>query len=142
MKKYIKNKNFVPIEFYNLKVKKELESINKMKFLFIILNFILLPVTVKNLYLYRENKANCIDNLVNYEYKVQEKDIAYDNIVNWFDNIFLDQVEGAMIDKNSGEITISNMNVLKKLSDKINIKNINNDNTNYILGVELENEEK
>ncbi|AOR23921.1 hypothetical protein [Clostridium taeniosporum] len=141
MKKYIKNKNFIPKKFYNIQFKKEINNIKRIEFLFLILNLILLPITLKNIYDYRENKYRSI-NYINNEYKVEEMGINFNDIVCWINNIFLDEVENASIDKNGGEIKINNINALKKINDSINIKNINNDNVNYILGVELNNEKR
>ncbi len=142
MKKYIRNENFIPKKFYDLKIQKEEEHINKIKFLFIILNLALLPMTLKNIYVYKENKLNLASNSEISEIEVEENKIDGDDIVTWINNIFLEEVESACIDKYGGEIKINKIDTIEKISNDINIKNINNDNTNYILGVELNNEKK
>ncbi|WP_315080432.1 hypothetical protein [uncultured Clostridium sp.] len=142
MKKYIRNENFIPKKFYDLKIQKEEEYINKIKFLFIILNLILLPMTLKNIYVCKENKSNLASNAEISEIKVEESNINVDDIVTWINNIFLEEVESACVDKYGGEFKINKIESLQKISNDINIKNINNDNTNYILGVELNNERK
>ncbi|NFJ39809.1 hypothetical protein FC887_05295, partial [Clostridium botulinum B str. Eklund 17B (NRP)] len=76
------------------------------------------------------------------EIEVEESKIDGDDIVTWINNIFLEEVESACIDKYGGEIKINKIDTIEKISNDINIKNINNDNTNYILGVELNNERK
>ncbi|OSA90522.1 UNVERIFIED_ORG: hypothetical protein B2H95_12280 [Clostridium botulinum] len=142
MKKYIRNQNFIPKKFYDLKIQKEEEYINKIKFLFIILNLILLPMTLKNISIFKENKSNLEINTQFSGIKVEESNISGDDIITWINNIFVEHVESAYVDKYGGEFKINKMESLQKISDDINIKNINNDNTNYILGVELNNERK
>ncbi|OSA97970.1 UNVERIFIED_ORG: hypothetical protein B2H98_06190 [Clostridium botulinum] len=142
MKKYIRNQNFIPKKFYDLKIQKEEEYINKIKFLFIILNLILLPMTLKNISIFKDNKSNLEINTQFSGIKVEESNISGDEIITWINNIFVEHVESACVDKYGGEFKINKMESLQKISDDINIKNINNDNTNYILGVELNNERK
>ncbi|WP_252229159.1 hypothetical protein [Clostridium sp. ZBS15] len=142
MKKYIRNENFIPRKFYDLKIQKEVESIKRIKFLFIIVNLILLPMTFKNIYIFRENKSNLINNADNNKIEVEESSVDCDDIVSWINNIFLDEIESACVDKDGGQFKINEMDAIEKIDSDINIKNINNDNTNYILGVELNNERK
>ncbi|NFS00165.1 hypothetical protein FDE87_06605, partial [Clostridium botulinum] len=102
MKKYIRNENFIPKKFYDLKIQKEEEHINKIKFLFIILNLALLPMTLKNIYVYKENKLNLASNSEISEIEVEESNIDGDDIVTWINNIFLEEIESACIDKYGG----------------------------------------
>ncbi|CDH91326.1 hypothetical protein CB17B2337 [Clostridium botulinum B str. Eklund 17B (NRP)] len=99
-------------------------------------------MTLKNIYVYKENKLNLASNSEISEIEVEESKIDGDDIVTWINNIFLEEVESACIDKYGGEIKINKIDTIEKISNDINIKNINNDNTNYILGVELNNERK
>lgn len=99
-------------------------------------------MTLKNIYVYKENKLNLASNSEISEIEVEESNIDGDDIVTWINNIFLEEIESACIDKYGGEIKINKMDTIEKISNDINIKNINNDNTNYILGVELNNERK
>ncbi|NFG57833.1 hypothetical protein FC778_03540, partial [Clostridium botulinum] len=107
-----------------------------------ILNLILLPMTLKNISIFKENKSNLEINTQFSGIKVEESNISGDDIITWINNIFVEHVESASVDKYGGEFKINKMESLQKISDDINIKNINNDNTNYILGVELNNERK
>ncbi|NFL46313.1 hypothetical protein FDB70_13845, partial [Clostridium botulinum] len=81
MKKYIRNQNFIPKKFYDLKIQKEEEYINKIKFLFIILNLILLPMTLKNISIFKENKSNLEINTQFSAIKVEESNISGDDII-------------------------------------------------------------
>ena len=49
MKKYMKNKDFIPEKFYNKKELNKNKTENRVFILFLILNLILIPITTKSI---------------------------------------------------------------------------------------------
>lgn len=136
MKKYMKNKDFIPEKFYN---KKQISKNKKEKgilLLFLILNLFLLPTTIKSI---EKTKKDAVINKTNIEEK-SLSDGEFDNIKIWIDNVISDNVEEAYINKNKGEIIISSLENIDKLSGNKSIiisdVNLNNDGK-YKLGVSL-----
>lgn len=136
MKKYMKNKGFIPEKFYD---KKQISENNKEKgmlLLFLVLNLFLLPTSIKNI---EQTKKDAVINKTNIEEK-SLSNVELDNIKIWIENIMNDNVEEAYIDKNKGEIIISNLENLDKLSGNkiITISDVNLKNDGkYKLGVSL-----
>jgi hypothetical protein len=136
MKKYMKNKDFIPEKFYD---KKQISKNKKEKvilLMLLILNLILLPTTTKNI---EQTKKNHVINKSNIEEKRLNND-EFDNINIWIENIINEDVEEASIDKNKGEIIIGSLENIDRLSGNkyitISDMNLKNDGK-YKLGVSL-----
>lgn len=136
MKKYMKNKDFIPEKFYD---KKQIYKNKKEKgiiLLLLVLNLTLLPITTKNI---DQTKKAAVMNKINIENKRLNYD-EFDNINIWVENIISDDIEEACINKNKGEIIISNLESIDKLSCNkaitISDMNLKNDGK-YKLGVSL-----
>lgn len=136
MKKYMKNKDFIPEKFYD---KKQIGKDKKEKgilLLLLILNLILLPTTTKNI---EQTKKNSVINKPNIEEKRLNND-EFDNINIWIENIISEDVDEACINKNKGEIIISSLENIDRLSGNkyITISDMNlKDDRKYKLGVSL-----
>ncbi|WP_460277397.1 hypothetical protein [Clostridium sp. CTA-5] len=134
----MKNKDFIPRKFYGEKSKQEQNDKRRIKTLFIILNILILPITLKNL---QEFKNASVDNIeIIEETNVLEEELDIKTIECWVENTLIDEVEWARITKDGGEIEVNNLELLnnEKLKENINIKCLNsNNNGNYILGVDL-----
>ena len=112
MKKYMKNKNFIPENFYN---RKELVKNKKEKgFLVIILifNLILVPITTKSI---GEIKKTTLVSKAGIN-NIKLNKIDRSNINIWIENILKDDIESAYITKNSGEVTVNNLERVDELS--------------------------
>ena len=136
MKKYIKNKNFIPEKFCDKKqvIKNKIEK--GVLMLLIGFNLFLLTITTKNIE--ETHKASAINN-VNIEDK-SSKNTEIKSINTWIENILNEDVEEAHIDKNKGEIITSNFESFDRLSCNkfliINDMSSKNDGK-YKLGVSL-----
>ncbi|WP_160688821.1 hypothetical protein [Clostridium sp. C2-6-12] len=136
MKKYMKNKNFIPEKFYEKKQVKKNRRETEILLVILIVNLFLLPITVKSNE--QAKKATSI-NKINVEEKQLGMD-EFENINIWIENIINDDVEEAYIDKNKGEIIINSIDNIDKLSSKksLTINDVNLiDDGQYKLGVSL-----
>ena len=136
MKKYMKNKDFIPEKFYDKKQIIENKKEKGILILFLILNLFLLPTTLKNI---EQTRRDAVINKTNIEEK-SLSDVEFDNIRIWIENILNDNVEEAYINKNKGEITISSLENIDVLSGNksITISDVNLENDGqYKLGVSL-----
>lgn len=136
MKRYMKNKGFIPEKFYD---KKQIRVNKKEKgvlLLLLILNLFLLPNTIKNI---EQIKKTTLGNKTNIEEKSLSS-VQFDNINIWIEDIINDDVEEAYINKNKGEIIISSLDNIDILSRNkyitISDLNLKNDGK-YKLGVSL-----
>jgi len=125
MKKYMKNKNFIPENFYN---RKELVENKKEKgfiVLILILNLILIPITTKGL---GEIKKTTLVNKDGINNIIPSK-IDKSTINRWIESILDDDIESVYITKSNGEITVNNLDKIEALSsnkfigiDEVNLK--------------------
>lgn len=133
MKAYIKNKNFIPEKIRcNMELNQNRKQ-NIIMVLFLILNLIMIPTTVKDILKVKEKplpKKSVIKQTPEYS----------ENVKMWIDNIFNNNIEEAHIVNNNGDIIINNFDGFDKLnlnpSIRINDINLNN-NEKYKLGVSL-----
>lgn len=136
MKKYIKNKDFIPEKFYDKKQSIKNKREKGILMLLIVLNLFLLPITTKNI---EQNKKTSVLNKANIEDKSLNND-EFKNVNIWIENILNNDVEEAHIDKSKGEIIISSLESIDKLSCNkfimISDMNLKNDGK-YKLGVSL-----
>jgi len=125
MKKYMKNKNFIPENFYN---RKELVKNKKEKgfiVLILILNLILIPITTRGL---GEIKKTTLVNKDGINNIIPSK-IDKSTINRWIESILDDDIESVYITKSNGEITVNNLDKIEALSsnkfigiDEVNLK--------------------
>jgi len=136
MKKYMKNKNFIPEKFYN---RKELNKNKKEKILlmlFVIVNLILVPITTKSI---REIKTTTMvsnDGINNSK----SRKIDANSINIWIESIIEDDIDEANINKSNGDVTVNNLAEIEELSSNkfINIREFNlKDDGKYNLIVDL-----
>jgi hypothetical protein len=136
MKKYMKNKNFIPEKFYKNKELNKNKRENGFIVLILILNLMLLPITTKGLGESKKITLASSEGINNI--KSDKIDISKINI--WIESILKDDIDSAYISKNSGEITVDNMDNIEKISsnkfieiDEISLK----ENGKYKLAVRL-----
>lgn len=133
MKKYMKNKNFIPEKFYYKNELNNSKMENRIMILFLLMNLLLLPTTYKEM-----NKANEKPHIINNN--IKQNQYYLENIIMWVDNIFNDNIERAYITNNDGEILVDNLDRIDKLnlSNSLKIKDISkNDDEKYKLGLSL-----
>lgn len=141
MKRYMKNKNFISESFYNKICESNSKKENKIISLFLILNLILLPISIKNSNaLFNKYKLNNND-LNNLECKESEnKEETHELIENielYLENIQNPDIINADINNGIGEISVANIEALNKinLDEKIKIKSIKADKDEYKIEV-------
>jgi hypothetical protein len=136
VKKYMKNKDFIPEKFYEKIESGKIKRENKILLFFLIIDLLLIPTTVKDIMGAKDKKVQ-----IEQENKVNKNEMILNNINVWIDNIINDDIQEAYITSNSGsEITINDLNIINELSENssIKIKNVNLKNENqYKLGVSL-----
>lgn len=136
MKRYLKNKDFIPEKFCNKVELSNNKKENKIIILFLIINLFLIPITAKNIYAVKEKTNSHTDSINN----IKQNSVQLDDINIWVENIVRDDIEEAYINNNNGEIVVSDLNKIDELSTntliEINDINLNNDNK-YKLGVSL-----
>ena len=136
MKKYMKNKDFIPEKFYDKIELNKNKTENRIFTLFLIINLLLIPFTTKSMSEIKEkpivNKSDMYDDKLN---KINSNDINM-----WIENIIRDEVEEAYIANNNGEVVVNDINKIDELSlnSLIEISDVNlNSNGKYKLGVSL-----
>lgn len=141
MKKYIKNKNFISESFYNKICENNFRKQNKIISLFLILNLILLPISIKNSnLLFNKNKVsdNNIDTLEYKELENKQKTAKFvENIKLYLESVQNPNIINAYINDGIGEISVANIEALNRinLDEKIKIKSIKADKNEYKLEV-------
>lgn len=136
MKKYMKNKNFIPEKFYN---RKELNKNKKEKILlmiFVIVNLILVPITTKSIGEIKTTTMVSNDGINNSK----SKKINANSINIWIESIIEDGIDEANITKSNGDVTVNNLAEIEELSSNkfINIREFNlKDDGKYNLIVDL-----
>jgi len=136
MKKYMKNKNFIPEKFYN---RKELNKNKKEKILlmiFVIVNLILVPITTKSIGEIKTTTIVSNDGINNSK----SRKIDANSINIWIESIIEDDIDEANITKSNGDVTVNNLTKIEELSLNkfINIREFNlKDDGKYNLIVDL-----
>jgi len=136
MKKYMKNKDFIPEEFY--KEKELITNRNEKNIIavFIIINLCFIPYTSKSIWNIEEKTR---ENIVDTE-NIKRGVVSMYDISTWVECVIKSEIEEAYITVNEGEILVDNFDEINKLSTnkqiKINDINLNSDNK-YKLGVSL-----
>jgi len=136
MKKYMKNKNFIPEKFYN---RKELNKNKKEKIvlmIFVIVNLILVPITTKSIGEIKTTTIVSNDGINNSK----SRKIDANSINIWIESIIEDDIDEANITKSNGDVTVNNLTKIEELSLNkfINIREFNlKDDGKYNLIVDL-----
>ena len=136
MKKYMKNKNFIPEKFYN---RKELNKNKKEKIvlmIFVIVNLILVPITTKSIGEIKTTTIVSNDGINNSK----SRKIDANSINIWIESIIEDDIDEANITKSNGDVTVNNLAEIDELSSNkfINIREFNlKDDGKYNLIVDL-----
>ncbi len=134
MKKYMKNKNFIPEKFYYRMELKERKNERRIIVLFLLINLSLFSTTFKDIKKVYE-KQQPITNT-----DIEQKNVNFNNVNTWIRNIFKDDIEEAYITNNNGEIVVESVNKINNLNleDSINITDVSlNNDKKYKLGVSL-----
>ena len=136
MKKYMKNKDFIPEKFYNKIELNKNKTENRVFTLFLVINLLIIPITTKSIGEVKEKPtANKSDIYDNKQIIINSKDI---NI--WIESIIKDEIEEAHITNNNGEVIVNDLVKIDELSSNssIKIRDVNmNSSGKYKLGVSL-----
>ncbi|OOM80026.1 hypothetical protein [Clostridium sp. BL-8] len=133
MKKYMKNKNFIPEKFYYKMELKEQKNERRVIILFLLINLSLFSTTFK--YIRKSYHKQPITHST-----TEQNNINYNNVNTWIRNVFKDDIEEAYINNNNGEIIVESVDKINylNLDNSININDVSLDNDNrYKLGVGL-----
>lgn len=134
MKKYMKNKNFIPEKFYYRMELKERKNERRIIILFLLINLSLFSTTFKNIKKVYEKRQPVTNT------DIEQKNVNFNNVNTWIRNTFKDDIEEAYITNNNGEIVVESVNKINNLDleDSINVTNVSlNNNKKYKLGVSL-----
>ena len=136
MKRYMKNKDFIPEKFYNKIELNKSKRENKLFTLLLIINLLIIPITVKSI---EGVKEKSIENK-SYIYDSKQSEIKLNDINIWIESINRNNIEKAYITKNSGEVIVKDLEDIDDMSlnSSIKINDINlNENGEYKVGISL-----
>lgn len=129
MKKYIKNKNFIPDIFISEKEFQERKKEKNLLTLLIIVNVILIPISFNNLYGTINSKEN--EDIVQVDNK--SENLKVQNEIDNFINLNNNKIINMDINNGSGKIVLKDLSILEVLEEKgITVKSISKDESgNY-----------
>lgn len=129
MKKYIKNKNFIPDIFISEKEFQERKKEKNLLTLLIIVNVILIPISFNNLYGTINSKEN--EDIVQVDNK--SENLKVQNEIDNFINLYNNKIINMDINNWSGKIVLKDLSMLEVLEEKgISVKSISKDESgNY-----------
>lgn len=108
MKKYLKYRNFIPLDFINKKSKEEKSSDRVGVIALLILNFALLPINFENLFYDKEKET------FNF---IEEDRYSYFEVCNWLELKDL-SIEHIRVCDGLAEVIIKDKSTLKEIEDK------------------------
>lgn len=135
MKKYMKNKDFIPERFYNKADLNKSKNENRIFTFFLIINLILVQTTAKSIHEINEQNLRG-----KYEVSNEQSKYNINDINLWIENIMKDDIEEANINNNNGEIVVDGLDKVEELgaSTSIEITDVNlSTDEKYRLGVSL-----
>lgn len=135
MKKYMKNKDFIPEKFYNKVDLNKSKNENRIFTFFLVINLILVQTTAKSIHQINEQNLRG-----KYEVSNEQSKYNINDINLWIENIMKDDIEEAHINNNNGEIVVDGLDKVEELgaSTSIEITEVNlNTDEKYRLGVSL-----
>ena len=136
MKRYMKNKDFIPEKFYNKIEVNRNKTENKIFTLFLIVNLFIIPITIKSI---GEVKEKPIVNRSDI-YDSKQNNINSNDINIWIESIIKSNIEEACITNNNGEVVVKDLDEIDELSSNssIEINDVNLESSGkYKLGVSL-----
>lgn len=135
MKKYMKNKDFIPEKFYDKIELTKSKNENKIFTFFLIINLLLVQTTAKSIQ--EINEQNIVGK---YDASIEQNKYNSNDINLWIENIMRDDIEEAYITNNNGEVVVDNLDKVDELSSSTSIEisdvNLNADDK-YRVGVSL-----
>lgn len=135
MKKYMKNKDFIPEKFYDKIELTKSKNENKIFTFFLIINLLLVQTTAKSIQ--EINEQNIVGK---YDASIEQNKYNSNDINLWIENIMRDDIEEAHITNNNGEVVVDNLDKVDELSSSTSIEisdvNLNTDDK-YRVGVSL-----
>lgn len=136
MKKYIKNKDFIPERFYDLKELNNKKSEKRIFCILMITNLLFLPITADYILKIKEKPVENVESIN----KVKENKININDINIWIEIISKDNIEEAHVKGGNGELMVKEVDTINELSSN-NLMRINdidlNNNDRYKIGVSL-----
>lgn len=135
MKKYMKNKDFIPEKFYDKIELTKSKNENKIFTFFLIINLLLVQTTAKSIQ--EINEQNIVGK---YDASIEQNKYNSNDINLWIENIMRDDIEEAYITNNNGEVVVDDLDKVDELSSSTSIEisdvNLNTDDK-YRVGVSL-----
>lgn len=129
MKKYLRNKNFIPNEFIERLDLNENKKNNQLISILILLNIIIIPTSVNKILQNKEYEEvyNNLESNLNIEERIKKE-----NIEEWINNI-TPNILYMNIQNNNGSIKVKNKEEVFKIeeNDKIKINSIIKNEENY-----------
>lgn len=126
MKKYMKNKDFIPEKFYDKIELTKSKNENKIFTFFLIINLLLVQTTAKSIQ--EINEQNIVGK---YDVSIEQNKYNSNDINLWIENIMRDDIEEAYITNNNGEVVVDNLDKVDELSSSTSIEisdvNLNTD---------------
>lgn len=133
MKKYLRNKNFIPNEFIERLDLNENKKNNQLISILILLNIIIIPTSLNKIMKNKEYEEVYNNNNNNLEGNLNiEERIKKENIEEWINNI-TPNILYMNIQNNNGSIKVKNKEEVFKIeeNDKIKINSIIKNEENY-----------
>ena len=133
MKKYLRNKNFIPNEFIERLYLNENKKNNQLISILILLNIIIIPTSVNKILQNKEYEEVYNNNNNNLESNLNiEERIKKENIEEWINNI-TPNILYMNIQNNNGSIKVKNKEEVFRIeeNDKIKINSIIKNEENY-----------
>lgn len=133
MKKYLRNKNFIPNEFIERLDLNENKKNNQLISILILLNIIIIPTSVNKILQNKEYEEVYNNNNNNLESNLNiEERIKKENIEEWINNI-TPNILYMNIQNNNGSIKVKNKEEVFRIeeNDKIKINSIIKNEENY-----------
>ncbi len=124
------NKNFIPEKFLQKKNREEKQSIKRGLVILLVGNLIMLPINISNIMKIKNaEKDNSLESVDNINPLDRKKEI-----LKWAEVLKLYANSGEIKD-NSGDMLIKDDRYLNEIKDKVNIIEINNDDSGYAISV-------
>lgn len=128
MKKYLKYKDFIPIDFINKKQIEERRGNKIGVFLLVILNFFLLPINIDNIF-YNEEEVDLNPYLESMSYN-------YSDIHKWLTLSDI-SAKSIKVDGEVAELVLTDSSILENIEEKgFSVKKVRIEDDNIIVNLE------
>lgn len=122
MKKYIKNKGFIPEAFIEKVEHRNQKAEKKVLILFLCINLICMPFSIT---LINKNKDKKVEKINEQSY-TEKEGLAYDNVYNMIQTLLSDDIKECDVSNDGGSLIIDDINKVEELNDEkiINVDDV------------------